>query len=310
MTLPPCPLPWPLVLGLAAGAAVPLAAEASLAAPLLQAVGAGLLVGLAAAMGSPRRAAVGGALAPAAALSLAPPLAIDPRLPALLLAALAGWEAARTGGRSFTVAIVSVALLSVHVGQGAAPGTVLAAFAASAAWSLALVMRLGLAGRAAVPAAGPREGLRHGLFLALGLAVSLALVQGSEQPLALWVVFIFLYRAMAPAHETLERLLAYATGALAGAGLALVLELLGPPGPVAGMAVAAGAALVGLRFAPVLSPVAGAAFTLAVLLIAAPSPAAAIFRIEAVLFVALLVAALFELLLRLLGPPPDQPSKP
>ncbi|ROU03557.1 hypothetical protein [Histidinibacterium lentulum] len=301
MATPAGLLPWSIV-GTIAGTAICVTlAAAALDPPLATAAAAGLAVGLGGTvMGGLVPAGVAAAVALAAiALGLA---GLDPRLAALALAALAGWEAHRRGGRAAVYGILATVMLSVALRDGAGTLPALLVFAAAAAAGIAVAQARRLTGLAAPPPEDRRGGVQIALFLALGLMASLTLVGNAGEPRAVWILYTFVLRALSPVALLAERTLVYALGACLGAVAALALELLGPPGLWPTLAIASVAVLVGLRRAALLSPVPGALFTLATLLVVAPTPAHAVFRLEVILLVAAMVLALAEGLRRVLGP--------
>lgn len=108
-------------------------------------------------------------------------------------------------------------------------------------------------------------------------------------------------RALSPVALPGERTLVYALGACLCVILALSLERLDPPALWATLAIASACFPIGLRRAALLSPIPGALFTLATLLVVTPTPDHAVFRLEVVLLVAAMVVALAKGLRRALG---------
>ncbi|WP_143534452.1 hypothetical protein [Roseovarius albus] len=260
---------------------------------------AALLMGAAGAiMGSIRRAMLAAALAPVPMFGSL--IGIDPRIAALALTVIAGFEACRFGGRSFSLSLIAAVMLVHGQNLGTDIQTALVVFAAGVCWSLGIVKWLKFDAKAAAPAIGLRESIGLALLLALGLLVSVAIVEHSEQPFAYWIILMFLFRALAPTQQLHIRTWKFAQGAIAGAGIAMLLEIYVMPGAYVRLAIAFAAAFLGLRYVTLVSPLPAMFFCVGILLLGAPTPEAAGFRIEAVLIVAFLVLCLSEFLRMLL----------
>jgi hypothetical protein len=237
---------------------------------------------------------MGTALAVSAILAVVALPWLGPWSAAMLLALPAGWEAARPGGRVFTLSLFAFVLLGVGLHEGAALGPSLFVFLVGAVGAMGVVRWLRLAGLAAPPPEGPAGGAFQAAFLILALLLSRWLIGDATEPEALWILYIFLFRAVSAGEHMVERTLVYAVGAVAGGLAVIALSLLGPLAPWLRLALAAPAAAVGTRYAPMLSPVPGATLTFAVLLLLAPEPQAALFRIEVAVGVALIVLLVAE----------------
>jgi hypothetical protein len=294
MSAEPRPIPWDIVARLMGAALPPLLAVAFLAHELLPALAAGLVAGGAAFAGDFRRAAAGTTLAVGAAGAVAALPWLGPWGAALLLALPAGWEAARPGGRALTLSLFAFVLFSVGLHEGATLGSSLPIFVAGAIGAMGVVHWLRLAGLSAPPPEGPAGGAFQAVFLILALLLSRWLIGDAPEPEALWILYIFLFRAVSAGEHMVERTLVYAVGAVAGGLAVIALSLLGPLALWLRLALAAPAAAVGARYAPTLSPVSGATLTFAVLLTLAPEPQAALFRIEVAVGVALIVLLVAE----------------
>lgn len=245
-------------------------------------------------MGSIPRAALAALLAPLPLLGSL--LGVDPRFVACCMALMAGYEATRYGGRSFSMALIAAVMLVRGQNLGATPDTAILTFAIGVFWGLGLVKWLRFESRATAPATSVRGGVGHAAFLILGLLVSLALVERSDEPFAYWIVMMFLFRAMAPADQLHIRTWKFAVGAIVGAGCVLLVEAFVTLGFWPRLLVAITAATLGLRNVTMASSLPAMLFTIGVLMIGAPTSEAASFRIEAVLIVAVLVFGLSELL--------------
>lgn len=290
----PRPIPWDIVARLMGTAFPPLLAVAFLAHEFTPALAAGMVAGGAAFAGDFRRAAMGTALAVSAIVAVVALPWLGPWSAAMLLALPAGWEAARPGGRVFTLSLFAFVLLGVGLHEGAALGPSLFVFLAGAVGAMGVVRWLRLAGLAAPPPEGPVGGAFQAAFLILALLLSRWLIGGATEPEALWILYIFLFRAVSTGEHMVERTLVYALGAVAGGLAVIALSLLGPLALWLRLALAAPAAAMGARYAPTLSPVSGATLTFAVLLTLAPEPQAALFRIEVAVGVALIVLLVAE----------------
>lgn len=281
----PRALPWSLAIRIAAGLLAPaLLALAFAPATILAAVGGSFLAIFGSFQGSTRRSLMGGAAVLLLFLvSQAAPGALDIRAVILCLALAAGIETVTQGGRSLTLSIFAAVMLIGAIRRyGAPPDLAALVFVASLAFGALLAEALNLSGKAALPPNDIRSGVEHALFLAIGLLLSLALVQRMEGAQALWIVQMFVLRAMAPPKLDPARTAQFVAGAVIGAGLAAGLETLGLE-TRAGLrlCLAALCLVVGLRFLPVGRTLSAAALTLAVLLATAPTPEAALFRAEA-----------------------------
>ncbi|MBE3639351.1 hypothetical protein [Mangrovicoccus algicola] len=296
-------LPWRVVPGIAAGALLACLAAWAAAGPLaVPATAGGMVLGLGGTLlGSSGRAAAGGALVLALSLlHLAAP-GIDLHRLALALPAAAGWETAQRGGRAFTMALMSLGLLVAAQHAGAAPGLALPSYGAGLLAGLGLARVLGLARMPARPPEGPAAGLRHTLFLGLGLALAVALAGHLQNAHSIWLVQFFVLRGLAPGHMARASALQFALGVLAGTAAALVIETAGLGLPPWGILLALAALVAGLRSLPAGPPLTPALMTVALLLLTAPTPDAALFRGEAAIMasgLAILLATVLDLLFR------------
>ena len=299
------PLSWPVTLKLTAAAVLPaLAVYAVAGALMVPAVAAGTVLGLAGTMlGSSRRAAAGGLLVMALmALHQALP-ALDLRLLAVAPAIAAGWEAARTGGRALPLALMSMGLLVALDHAGAPPARTLPFYAGGLALALPAARALGFHARPKPAPEGLHAGIRQGLFLALGLALAVTIAGHLQSAHAIWVVQFFVLRALAPGHLALPSAAKFFAGVLVGTALAALLEQAGLSVPPLSFAIALAAAVIGLRLLPLGPPYTPAAFTVALLLLTAPTPDAALFRSEAALIASVLAVSLAFGLGRLIRDP-------
>jgi hypothetical protein len=296
MSAEPRPIPWTIVARLLAASLLPLLAVALYDHHLLPALAGGLAAGGGVLLGSIPRAGLGAALALGATLAAAALPWLGPWGAALLLTLPAGWEAGRAGGRTLTLALMGFVLVNVGLAEGAPLAPSLALAAAGAVWAILALRWIGLVGQLAPPPEGRIGAAFQILYLALALLLSRWLIGDATEPEALWVLYIFLFRAVSPGEHMVERTLVYAVGAVAGGLAVLALALAGPLAPWLRLALAAPAAALGTRHAPMLSPLPGAALTFAVLMTLAPAPEAALFRIEVVVGVALTVLLVTEAL--------------
>ncbi|MCV6595758.1 MAG: hypothetical protein OIF40_01565 [Mangrovicoccus sp.] len=147
----------------------------------------------------------------------------DPRILALFFAMAAGIEAARFGGRAFTIAIFAAVLLGLSLQLDFAPLPIALAFFGSLAGGIAMAAYLGLNGQRAPGPGGLRLGLRHAAFLGAGLAIAITLARALSAPQSFWVIQMFVFRALAPPHTPSRAHLIFAAGAIGGAALAGIL---------------------------------------------------------------------------------------
>lgn len=295
------PMTWRMTLILTAAGFGPGALlywiEGGLAVPPLL---AGITLGLAGTMiGSATRAALGGGLVLGllALHTLWPGL--DPRIAALGFVGLAGWETARTGGRAMPLALICGVLIWSAPHLGLSSGHIGGLFSLGLIGGLALARYLALGHVPKLPPEGDRAGWRQAIFLAIGLLLSITLVRTLPTAHGVWIVQMFIMRAMAPTHLTVHQALRYLLGVLAGVLLALGLELSGLLTPHIAHLLSAATVVLGLRLLPLGPPWPVVPITLAVLLSLAPSPSEALFRSEAALIAASLAILLSVILDRL-----------
>ncbi|WP_172330456.1 hypothetical protein [Mangrovicoccus sp. HB161399] len=298
-------LSWHDTLGIAAASILAcLAGYFAFGALAVPALAGGVLLGIAGSMmGSPGRAAASGALVLLLLLLHVALPGIDIRLIALALPLAAGWEAARPGGRAFTLALMSMGLIVAVDRAGAAPALTLPIYAAGVAYGLAAARLLSLQDFPAQPPEGDHAGLRHALFLAIGLALAVSLAGHLRSSHSIWVVQFFVMRGLAPGHMALPSALKFALGVLIGTAAAILLESIGASRPPLSYGIALAALLAGLHSLPSGPPWTPAALTVALLLLTAPTPDAAVFRGEAALMAAGLAIALATVLGRLIRNP-------
>ncbi len=309
----PRPLPWALAAALALALVGPGLATAVIDPSLVAATLAGSLTGVFGAIFGARRQAIGAALAAliCGLLFAAAQTGLDARLPLLLLAGLASLET-RSGGRSMTIAIIGALTLGAALDAGAPPPTSILLFGAAAALGIVSTQLLSMAGRVILPAYSKRGALGFLLFMAVGLILSLILAEASETPQALWVVKMFAVRGLAGATLSHRQAGLYVLGICAGAAAAVAVELALPHPPLVRLGLASVALVAGLRWMPQGPPWSTALFTVALLLVLAPTPEAALFRVEAGFAVAILALVLAEAIGWLLGrsravaPPPQR----
>lgn len=281
----PRALPWSLAIRIAAGLLVPALLALTLApSTVLAAVGGSFLAIFGSYQGSTRRSLMGGAAVLLLfLLGQSAPETLDLRVVILCLALAAGIETVTQGGRSLTLSIfAAVMLIGATRRYGAPPELAALVFVASLATGTVLADRLKLSGKAALPPNDIRSGVEHAAFLAIGLLLSLALVQRMEGTQALWIIQMFVLRAMAPPKLDPLRTAQFVAGAVIGAALAAGIETLGlETHAVLRLCLAALCLVLGLRSLPVAQVFSAAALTLAVLLATAPTPESALFRAEA-----------------------------
>lgn len=204
------------------------------------------------------------------------------------------------------LALACAVLIWVLPKAGLSEPQIAGLFAAGLAGGLGLACLTGLAGIAKVPAEGDRAGLQQAIFLALGVALSITLARQLPSAHALWVVDIFVIRAITPSHLAISKAWRYAIGTLIGVALVLGLEHSGLLTAQSMHITAALTLVIGLRLLPVGPPWPTAFFTIAVLFSLAPTPDDALFRSEAALLAAGLAILLRVLLNQLLRVPENR----
>ncbi|MES2551457.1 MAG: hypothetical protein V4630_17465 [Pseudomonadota bacterium] len=138
------------------------------------------------------------------------------------------------------------------------------------------------------PRANRAEAIRLAIFLSVGVALSIGLAMAINLPHAYWIVILFVSRCLMPMQDRSGALLKYGHGAALGVAGAILIELVGTPDTWR-LLLALAAFGLGLRFLPHPKPISAAAMTAGVLLVSAPTPTEATFRIEAVFLVIALI---------------------
>lgn len=298
-------MPWRRVIGVLIVLAIPMIAAGSLdgfaSGSLVLTAAAGVICGLAGAVfGQIRQALLAILVAwTAASLVETPTPGIDPRAVALGLALLCGVEAWRSGGRAMTIAIAATVLL--HTASRTAPPwdlTSAAVYAASAGLGFVAIWAAGGVGSRAPQPAPATEALALVLFLAIGLCLTITLTQTMHRPEAIWLILMFVFRALVPPRAAYIAHLRFAIGAVLGAFLAGLLAqgVLGPfglaqnhlvIGTICALAVATG-----LRFMPAQNIVPPLAYSVAAVTVVGPSASTALIRGEDALGIAALAMVL------------------
>lgn len=147
------------------------------------------------------------------------------------------------------------------------------------------------------PQSNQAEAVRLAIFLSVGIALSIGLAMSINLPHAYWIVILFVSRCLMPMQDRPSALLKYGHGAALGVAGAVLIELAGTPDTWR-LLLALAAFGLGLRFLPHPRPISAAAMTAGVLLVSAPTPTEATFRIEAVFLVIALILFLTLMLER------------
>jgi len=275
------PMPWEQVAGFLAAILGCVLLAARLGGPLLiMPTLGGVLMGMMGTMqGGTRHAAGGGILVMGlAALHVALPHWTDPRLLALVPAALAGVETGRWGGRAFVIALMTMAIMIFGLERGPDPRQALAAYGLAFAVALPLARLVRLHWRERHPPAGIAAGRYQAAFLAVGLCIAYSLADDLKSSHAVWCVVLFVMRALATVQMARTSARKFALGILMGVAAALGLEALGVAAADWHFAVALAAGVAGLRTMTMGPPWPAALLTLAVLMAIAPEPGSAILR--------------------------------
>ncbi|MEO1677240.1 MAG: hypothetical protein AAFU80_03680 [Pseudomonadota bacterium] len=213
------------------------------------------------------------------------------------MALLAGAELARIGTRTLVMGLYAFATVRLGLSMGgelSMLATLVTGMAAgsAAAWATGMANKVPALPESSVIA------VRMVVFLSVGLALAIVLASWLASPRSYWIAFLFLLRCTLPYGRQRQAALRFGAGAAAGVVLALAIEALAPTIWVQ-LLLALGATGIGLRYLLDQSPIPAGAFTLAILLGAAPTTAEAVFRMEAVGIVVALVFALIAVIDRL-----------
>lgn len=306
---PPAVLPWRYALTICAAAlGLGIAGYAASGSAGSMAATAGFSVGLFAALSGGLRGALiaGVGFICAAGLVLAFPV-----LPVVLalclgLSVLAAVEVARAGTRISVMVLMGLVLFAIAAERGSDVGMLGLAILGLAILGLGVgylvTAHLRMSSLLRPTLADRAEAIRLAVFLSVGIALSIGLAMSIALPHAYWVVILFVSRCLMPMQTRPGALLKYGHGAALGVTGAILIELAGTPDAWR-LLLALAAFGLGLRFLPHPRPISAAAMTAGVLLVSAPTPTEATFRIEAVFLVIALVLFLTLLLERVVPRP-------
>jgi len=213
---------------------------------------------------------------------------------ALILCALAGVEAATKGGRAAVLALYAWASLTL-LPTAPPPETAVPVLIGGMVWGALSTRLIGMRGLAITPAAPWRYGTALTVFLVIGLISASFIARMFDDPHGYWVVFLFIFRALAPPKRELRAAARYVAGATLGAAVAYGLSGLDLPLFLT-LPLAAALGLAGLRALPHPRPYAAGAFTVALLLGLAADRPLVLVRTEAA-FAAVGLAVLLIVLL-------------
>ncbi len=209
----------------------------------------------------------------------------------IALAAIAGWETVKFGGRGMVFGLWVWMAIQVMPDMPPAPVAVSTAIIGLAfGWAVARWFKL--EGIAAPPPAIPYVGVALFMFLTMGLGVSLLIMgRAEDQPYSYWIPLFFVLRAIAPPQKTVQSAAKFGVGAVLGCLAAFGLMFLQLPSPIIGLLVL-GLFVLGFRNVPNPLPITPAAFSAAIMLGAFADLQTSIFRMEVAVFVAVFSAFL------------------
>jgi hypothetical protein len=259
---------------------------------------AGFSVGLFAALSGGLRATLiaGIGFICAAGLVLAFPLLPVVLALCIALSVVAAVEVARVGTRISVMVLLGVVLFAIATERGSDVRMLkLAAVGLGGGYLVTAHLRMSSILRP--PRANRAEAVRLAIFLSAGIALSIGLAMSINLPHGYWIVILFVSRCLMPMLDRPGALLKYGHGAALGVVGAVLIELAGTPDTWR-LLLALAAFGLGLRFLPHRKPISAAAMTAGVLLVSAPKPTAATFRIEAVSLVIALILFLTLMLER------------
>lgn len=180
-------------------------------------------------------------------------------------------------------------------------------FAAGLGGGLLLAYAAGLQRFPKLPPEGDLAGLRQTVLLGVGLWLSITFARHLPSAHAVWVVDMFVVRAMTASHLTIPKAFRFGLGTLLGGGLALAIEHSGYLTPQVAQIIAAISLVLGLRLLPLGPPWPATCLTITVLFALAPTPSEALFRAEAALLaagLAIVLGFLLDCLVRLISSRP------
>lgn len=295
----PTVLPWRYALTICAAAlGLGIAGHAATGSAGSMAATAGFSVGLFAALSGGLRAMLIAGIGFICAAGLVLALPVLPVVLALCIALSVGAavEVARVGTRVSVMVLLGVVLFAIATERGS-DVRMLAMGAVGLGGGYLVTSHLRMSSILRPLRANRAEAIRLAIFLSVGIALSIGLAMAINLPHAYWIVILFVSRCLMPMQDRSGALLKYGHGAALGVAGAILIELVGTPDTWR-LLLALAAFGLGLRFLPHPKPISAAAMTAGVLLVSAPTPTEATFRIEAVFLVIALILFLTLMLER------------
>lgn len=295
----PTVLPWRYALTICAAAlGLGIAGYVATGSAGSMAATAGFSVGLFAALSGGLRATLiaGIGFICAAGLVLAFPVMPVVLALCIALSLIAAVEVARVGTRISVMVLLGVVLFAIATERGS-DVRMLALAVVGLGGGYLVTAHLRMSSILRPPRANRAEAVRLAIFLSVGIALSIGLAMSINLPHGYWIVILFVSRCLMPMQDRPGALLKYGHGAALGVAGAVLIELAGTPDTWR-LLLALAAFGLGLRFLPHPKPISAAAMTAGVLLVSAPTPTEATFRIEAVFLVIALILFLTLMLER------------
>lgn len=269
---------------------------------------AGFSVGLFAALSGGLRAALIAGLGFICVVGLVLALPVLPVVLALCVAlsVVAAVEGAQVGTRISVMVLLGVMLFAIATERGS-DVRMLGLATLGLAGGYLVTAHLRMSSILRPPRVNRAEAVRLAVFLSVGIALSIGLAMSINlphasclMPHAYWIVILFVSRCLMPMQDKFGALLKYGHGAALGVAAAVLIELAGTPDAWR-LLLALAAFALGLRFLPHPRPISAAAMTAGLLLVSAPTPTEATFRIEAV-FLAIALILFLTLMLERVVP--------
>ncbi len=215
---------------------------------------------------------------------------------------------ARVGTRVSVMVVLAVVLFAIATERGS-DVRMLALAAVGFGGGYLVTANLRMASFLRPPRAARAEAVQLAVFLSAGIALSIGLAMSINLPHAYWIVILFVSRCLMPIQDRPAALLKYGHDAALGVAGAVLIELARTPDAWR-LLLALAAFGLGLRFLPHPRPISAAAMTAGVLLVSAPTPTEATFRIEAVFLLIALILFLTLMLerIKLVGAQATKPA--